>query len=174
MAKGFVGIEVKGFDKVLSKHKRIPKELVSVVDAELGAGANDMENRAVADAPRDQGALVNLISSKREKAMHWVVVSAAEWSAFIEFGTRSKVQVPSELQAVASQFRGVTTGKGAKEMIYAWCKRKGIEEKLWWPIFISIMTKGINPHPFFYKNFYAIQPQVQKNIEAAFKRVING
>lgn len=173
MAKQGVFLELKGIDKVLKKYGRIPKQIEAEADAEFAAAANTMANRAISDAPTDQGALKNQISSVRHGMMNHETVSAAPHSAYIEWGTRTRVQVPPELQKVAAQYKGASSGKNAQEMIYEWCRRNGIERGLWWPIFISIMTKGIHPHPFFFKNFYAIVPDAQKKIAAALKRALN-
>jgi hypothetical protein len=96
MAKGAL-IEVKGLKELKKKFGSIPKNVSEEVDGLMALAANDYVNRAVGDAPVDQGILKNEITYYKEKELTYVVVSGAEWSAFIEFGTQSRVQVPSDL-----------------------------------------------------------------------------
>ena len=93
----------------------------------------------------------------QDKFLEKFLVSRAEWSAFVEFGTRLKVSIPAglEQEAAAAQVKTGGSSGRAKELIFAWCARKGIEQKFWYPIFVQIMTEGISPHPFFFKQLDA-------------------
>lgn len=173
MAQGLT-IQVEGLKQLQKKLGNLPEHLIQEFDAELADTANGVVNRAVEDAPRDQGILIQGISFYREDEMQYVVVSGAEYSAYIEFGTRTRVQVPAELQDYANQFRLQNTGgeSDVKKIIYEWCRRKGIEERYWYPIFIKIMTVGVNPHPFFFPQMRWAQTQLNKNLRQALKRAI--
>jgi len=143
-------ITLTGFKEFEEKLKRMPDILASEVDGECGAAAKEWDELAKLMAPKDVGFLVGGISNYRKEKMWWEVTSKANYSAYMEWGTKSRVSVPADLTAYASQFKG-GGGKGlTKEFIYAWCKRKGIPENAWWPIFISIVTKGVKPQPFFF------------------------
>lgn len=172
MAKGAY-IRVSGLKELQKKIREIPKHLTDGVDAVMGAAANDYANRAIADAPRDQGFLIQQIQFNQKKVMYWEVTSGAEWSAYIEWGTRSRVQVPAELTSYASQFKGGQKGGNPKQKIYDWCKREGIPEEAWYPIFISIMTKGIHPHPFFFIQKAPIEKQLTIDLKDVVKQVLN-
>lgn len=173
MARGAT-IEIKGLDKIIKKFGAIPKNVKEETDGVFAIAANDYVNRAVSDAPVDQGILKNEISSYKEKDLTYVVVSGAEWSAFIEFGTRSRVQVPSDLTAYAAQFKGGgISGKGAKQKIFDWCKRVGIPEEAWWSVFINVMTIGIHPHPFFFKHREEVFKQLLKDLNPALQRALS-
>jgi hypothetical protein len=109
---------------------------------------------------------VNEISSFQEKPLSWALVSGASYSAFVEFGTRSNVVIPAGLEAEAAKFReGSLSSLSAKEAIFNWCARHGIDRKFWYAIFIKIMTAGVHPHPFFFKQLEAERPQLLNRLQ---------
>ncbi len=149
-------VDLVGFDTIGARLATASEAVFKEVDAEIGASVKVMEQGAKRDAPVDQGLLRNEISSFQDKPLVWSLVSQASYSAFVEFGTRSLVQIPPGLEAEAAQFRGSTGGTlGAKEAIFNWCARHGIDRKFWYPIFVKIMVRGIRPHPFFFKQLDA-------------------
>src|SRR5690349_15050485 len=93
-------------DRVIKKFGSIPTTVKKEVDAEMAATANNFVNRAVASAPVDTGFLKNEITFSRLKEMNYEIVSGARYSAFLEFGTITKVKVPAELASYALQFKG--------------------------------------------------------------------
>lgn len=97
------------------------------------------------------------------------VVSPAEYSAYVEWGTKTRVSVPPELQSYAAQFRGGKGAGDAKKMIYAWMDRVGVPKDRQWVVFISIITKGIHPHPF----FFIQKPVVEKQLIGDIKAILN-
>lgn len=173
MAKGAY-VEIKGLKALKKKLIDIPDRVVEEVEPIMYEAANDFANRAIADAPRDQGILIQEISSYQEGKLKFAVVSGAEWSAFIEWGTRSRVQVPADLQAYAAQFKALRLGgKEVKRKIFEWCKRVGIPEEFWYPTFIAIMTKGIHPHPFFFKQREPVYKKLVADLKPALKKALN-
>ncbi len=69
----------------------------------------------------------------------------------MEWGTKTKVKVPADIATYASQFRGGgSSGGNVKLKIFEWMKRVGIPPERQYFVFISIITKGISPHPFFF------------------------
>jgi hypothetical protein len=173
MAKG-VSIQIEGLNEVIKKIGSIPEDLKVLVDAEMGATAATFVDRAVAAAPVDNGILRNGISFTQVGEMDWEIVSSVDYSPFVEFGTRSRVKVPAELSSYAAQFRNVKTGtaQGAKKLIFAWCKRKGIKEEAWEAIYIKIMRSGINPHPFFFPQLPIARAEINKNLKQVVANVL--
>jgi HK97 gp10 family phage protein len=80
-----------------------------------------------------------------------LIFSNAPYSAFVEFGTGSKVKVPPGFEKLASEFKGKGGGSfdDFLDNIRDWCKKKGIDEKLAYPIAVSILRTGIKPQPYF-------------------------
>lgn len=155
-------ITLTGFAEFEAKLQNIPKKLQNELGQVAKFAADTWEQLAKKDAPVDQGRLRNEIKAVKLSNIAAEVVVNSEQAPWIEWGTRSRVRVPAELVAYASQFKGkgsTLKGKGtAKEMIFAWCKRKGIDKKAWYSIYRSIMINGIRPHPF----FFIQRPKVEK------------
>ena len=145
-------VQIQGMDALLNRLNNIPGKVTSAVKAELADGAQAIAGEAKQRAPGDQGFLQLEIGTADIDALHYQVFSGAEYSPFVEFGTLGKVDIPAGLEDYAAQFKNsVEAGSlSFKEAIFAWCQRKGIDQKLWWPIFISIAVNGIEPHPFFF------------------------
>lgn len=172
MAKGY-NIKVAGLRELQKKFKQIPGELASEVDGVLAYGAKEFENRAVTDAPIDQSELRQKISSRRRGLMFYEAVSGAAHSAYVEFGTKTRVQVPNDLISYAAQFKGPTGKTGAREAIYAWCKGQGIDKSAWYFIYLKIMKVGINPHPFFFKQRGPVADAIQQKLKPAVKKALS-
>ena len=69
----------------------------------------------------------------------------------MEFGTGTKVNIPSEFKDIAASFKGKKGNyKEGLASIKLWCKQKGIDEKFAWVIFAKILGAGVNPQPFLY------------------------
>lgn len=145
MANG-VTIEIQGLDKLQKQLGKFPVALENEVDAELAAASNHFVNLAVASATKsvDTGFLRNGISFKREGKMHYEVVSAAGYSAYVEWGTITFVKVPAELSAYAMQFKG-----------------KGIRK-----------TGGMLPSAFFFVQMPIIEKELNVNLNKAVARVL--
>lgn len=137
-----------------------------LADEVIGFAGGTWEQKAKQAAPKDQGRLVNEIRSvKRAQLKHEVVVNS-EQAPWMEWGTKRRVRVPSDLTAYAATFKGkYTKGKvSAKKAIFEWCKRKGIDKKAWYSIYRSIMVNGVKPHPFFFIQRPAVQKQLLQDL----------
>lgn len=192
MAKG-VTIQVTGLKELQRKYGKIPKEVSKMVDGELYAAANDHANLAATEAPNDQSQLRQGIGAKRVKLMQSETYSSAPHSAFIEFGTKRKTEIPSDLTAYAANFRGKKGGggQGFYDAILAWVKRKGIgatrtksgkvsrskssqaaQESAAFAIYLSILKNGIKAQPFFFKHRAKVKADLLKKIEAKNKQIL--
>lgn len=145
-------------DKLTTFAQKFPDALNQIA----GNAADEWAKAADRSAPRDQGRLGPHISSVNVTSGVWEVVSPEQYSPYMEWGTKSKASVPPELASYASQFLGGGSGGGAsaKQLIYEWVLRKGLDKKAQWPIFISIMKNGVRPHPFFFIHMARIQKQL--------------
>lgn len=158
-----MSIKLEGFDELKRKLNGLPERVTTQAMAILYDSALELEQRAKRAAPKDQGYLAGRISSSLgENSAE--IASPVDYSPFVEWGTKSKVNVPAELSGYASQFRG---GKGgnAKEFIYAWCKRKGIDPKHWFLVYRSIMANGIRPQPYFFIQMDVVKPKMLKRLD---------
>lgn len=159
--------KIEGLTQLQNKLKNLPKKLEDEINEELKASSLTIEAGQKSAAPKDVGFLVNGISSQKTGKLEYENVSAATYSAWQEFGTRDNRRIPPGLEDFAAQYMGQKNASalGAKEAIYAWCRRKGIEVIYWYPIFIKIMVKGSKPHPFFFGPYLAEKPKLIARIK---------
>lgn len=158
-------ITLTGFKEFEAKLKAMSAILKSEIDGETEAAGKFWATRAKQDAPVDIGFLKGQITSRKVRDMESEVTSAANYSAYLEWGTKTRVQVPADLQPYAEQFRGGRPGAGnAKKMIYAWMERVGIPKEFQWIVFFSIIIKGIHPHPYFFIQRPIVQALLDKNV----------
>lgn len=189
-------IQLKGIERLLDRIQKAPMKIKLEISRELLAGAEDIVRNAIRDAPVDEGGLRRGISLEKKDDLNFKVVSAAEYSPFVEWGTRKKVSVPAELSSYAQTFKGAKgsgTRAEALKAITGWVRRKGIrfdssktfksgkkkgqKKKLTIAetaliIFYSIMVNGVKPQPYFFKNYFEQAPIIVKRIEAVLNRVI--
>jgi len=170
MAREF-NIYIEGFDKVQQRFRDMPRRLRSEINAELVDGVQEIVQRAKQNAPADQGLLRNSISYYKEGQLDYAVVVGVDYAEFVEFGTRNKRRVPPELEKIASVHRNTGTPGNAWNAISEWCRRKGIDPKLWYPIYRSVMAKGIDPHPFFFPAIESVRPKLVNNLKSIAKRL---
>lgn len=163
-------ITLSGFKEFADKCNSLSEDLMQEVDGEVEDAARLWESGAINDAPVDQGFLRQGIAKDKVTDGEWDITSNAEYSAFIEWGTKTRVNVPAELQSYAAAFRGGGSRSGnAKTLIYAWMDRVGVPKQFQFITFISIITKGIHPHPF----FFIQEPIVEQQLLTNVTRIIN-
>lgn len=188
-------MEVEGLAELREKLQNLPKNLETQFDAEMSAAADDFVERAVNDAPRDEGQLIQGISKNKEGVMDYRVVSSAMYSAYVEWGTRRRVEVPSDLKEYAAQFKGTGdgSGEGFFEHILDWVKRKNIRwesaaqyktgkkkgqnkllshEQTAWFIYFHLLYVGMKPHPFFFKQRQPVMDALQQRLKPAIQKAM--
>lgn len=172
--------QIQGMTELLGRLRKAPQKITALVSAELQDGAQSIASEAKQRAPGDQGFLRNLINSVKVDPMNWEVVSPAEYSPFLEFGTGEHVSIPPGLEEYAAQFKGdFSSGTysigGAltfKEAIFAWCARHGIEKELWYAIYVSIAIHGIHAQPFFFPAAQRLTPIIIDRVNKALAKAI--
>ena len=162
-------IDLKSFRDYADKLKQGSEMLHVLADAEASASSQIIARDARQRAPVNDGALRASIQPSGSDGSY-AVNASANYAAYVEFGTRARVSVPADLQDYAHQFMGKGEGGNAKEMIYRWCKSKGIPQEAWYHIFLAIMFKGIKPQPFL---FPAVDEETPKFYERLKKMLEN-
>lgn len=189
-------VEIQGLDKLLNKLDRAPDAMRNEVGRELKDGADIIVRNAKRKAPKDEGQLSQGISRVDVKKLEYEVVSAAGYSAYMEFGTKSRFSAPAELLQFASQFKRKGPKIGFQDflmIIKDWVKRKGIAGRfsvktrrrvgsksqqeaedagLAFVIAISILKYGVHPHPFFFQPFFDERGKIVKRVETVIKDII--
>lgn len=182
--KGFT-VNIKGFQEVKEDLKNIPKLVESEVQKRLNEFGLKTVNDAKRLAPVDEGHLRNSISFVKQKLKVNIVV-AANYAAYVEFGTRKfaasyVASLPQDWQKFAAKFKGAAGGGNFEDFVMRimdWVKRKGIsgtysvktkkrtkasgtgqdfeDAEVAYGIALSIIRKGTRPHPFLF-------PAIEKN-----------
>lgn len=128
--------------------KNLEGDVADYVRAEIEDSILAIETDAANDVPVDTGTLKNSIQSTPIKATKNEITGGvevgAEYSPYVEFGTGTRVKVPSELSAFASQYKG----DGIKEV-------------------------NLPARPFFYPAVYKQRQELPKNIERTLIKLFN-
>ena len=164
---------VKGIRETISKLQQASKDIEKQINAEIEATVIQIEGDAKKLAPKNFGKLAQSISHAKVKNLTWKVTVNEVYGAYMEFGTGTKVKVPTEFVEMAKQFQGKGRGtwKDALEAIKVWCKSKGIDEKAAYPILAKILGAGVNPQPFLYPAYKKGEKDLILNLEKLLKSV---
>lgn len=165
-------IEIKGLDEAFRKLDLSSKKYEAVLNQNLGEAVVNIDREAKRRIPR--GATNQLAVSNRwekEGNLRFSVFNTAYYAPYVEFGTRSKTQVPAGLSAYAAQFKGKGRGdfNDFLKAIKLWCRRKGIDEKAAWPIAISILNEGTAPQPFLFPSYENERPKLIERLKQDLK-----
>lgn len=145
----------------------------------------DWSQRAQHSVPVNYGSLKKGISSKMTGEMTGEVISASNYSRFVEWGTRKRKRVPAEFSAYESSLQYSKTGDyyDFLNSILDWVKKKGIGRTynvktrrkdrqskdeflaIAQAIANSIMRHGIYPHPFFFIHKEPIKKELFDKLE---------
>ena len=180
-------ITLSGFKEFQGKLQRLPKQLMEEVDGEVQYAAETWAGLAKRAAPKDVGFLAGQIDAKAVSVGNWEVVSNAEYSAYVEWGTKSRAKVPADLQGYASQFKGKGRGDyyDFLKSILEWVERKGIASRFSVrtkkklkatkadndrilaaaeAIAFAILRHGVKPHPYFFIQIPIVEKQLYAGV----------
>ena len=187
-------VKVTGLAGLKAEFASMAKELPDIVSGELETMSQEWVKLAKTDAPADQGALRGSITYYPAGPMKYEIVAQKFYAPFMEFGTKGKYQPIPGTEAIAAEFKGYKGGDFMEllRMIVRWVKRKGItgtysvktrkrsgnkinqfaeDYSAAWPIAMSILKNGVNPHPFFFKQMHIVWPQMVRNVESRIAQV---
>jgi hypothetical protein len=99
-------VTILGFKEFKAKLATLPQDIREEADGFVEDAALNWAERAKLDAPVDSGFLQKHISAKPVMQMEWEVDSSMFYSPYVEWGTGTRVSVPSELTTYALQFKG--------------------------------------------------------------------
>jgi hypothetical protein len=121
------------------------------------------------------------------------IVAQKFYAPFMEFGTKGKYTPIPGTEEIAAQFKGYKGGDfmNLLRMIVRWVRRKGLtgtysvktqrrkgskinqfaeDYSAAWPIALSILKNGINPHPYFFKQGDVVWPQMISRMQKALQK----
>lgn len=183
-----VTVSISGMSELKSLFNNLPREKHERIMEKIEDTASKIENKQKDKVPRNYGAILQSISSKRASKNTVEIVAQKDYAPYVEFGTKKKVKVPQELQEVAKQFMG--KGKGdaekARRAILEWVRIKGIRfdsaatyksgkkkgqnkkltaEQTGYIIFHFIMLNGIKPQPFFFPPYFEERAKLIEDVK---------
>lgn len=166
-------MRIKGLDKLFRDIDRFERDAELITKRTIEEIVDMMITDAKAKAPRDLGRLIDSID-RENKDNGWTIVFfvGEVYGAFQEFGTLGRVNVPTELASVASEFKGYKSGDFSEflKSIEEWCGRKGIDSSAAYPIAVSILRKGLDPQPYFYPAYVANKDKIIPLLESKFSK----
>jgi hypothetical protein len=166
-----VKVNLVGFNQLQRSVQKLPRIVQKEVGAEIQLAAEDFRNKAIGFAPVDRRFLANQITVKPISEMRAEVVSGSKYSAPMEFGTKSKFRPIPGIDA--SEFKGLPSGGTWQQFINnlkGWAKRKGIDQSLVYVIARNIYLKGVEPHPYFFRNISTVRRELIKKIRNILKQ----
>ena len=181
-------VKVTGLAGLKAEFATLSSDLPKIVSSELQSMSQEWVLLAKKDAPADQATLKGGISFSQRDKLVYDIFSNAFYSPFMEFGTKGKYQPIPGTEKIAAEFKGYKGGDFMELLrnIVRWVKRKGItgtysvktrkrtgskinqiaeDYSAAWPIAMSILKNGVNPHPFFFKQMHIVWPQMVRNVE---------
>jgi hypothetical protein len=109
-------VKLSGFKEFEAKLATLDRVLFEEIDGECEFAAEEWKELAkLATNPNiDTGRLHQSITAYRVSQMNYEVVSPMEYSAYLEWGTGTKVSVPADLIKYAIQFKGFKSVIGSR------------------------------------------------------------
>jgi HK97 gp10 family phage protein len=169
-------MEVKGISQVVAQLRKYGKEVEEEIGAITQRVASEIELDAKNIAPTNFGSLGQSIISVEKSKTVWEISAGglkAPYAPFVEFGTGTLVNVPTEWTEIAAQFKGKKIGlqdgdflKSIKE----WCKFKGIEEKYAFAIMLKLLRVGQRPQPYMYPSYVKGRKSYLLKLKTLLKR----
>lgn len=188
MAKG-VTFDIQGLKGIQKKIKNLPNQLRKEVGGEINASVREINSKQLRAIPIDEGGLKQQTGFRKVDELEYELFSGKHYAPFMEFGTKSRTRVPPELREFASQFnlKGPQIGFDAfLKIITDWVHRKGIagrfsvktrrrlgskttqeaeDRATAYPIALSILRKGVHPHPFFFDPVFKERAELIKRVK---------
>lgn len=164
-------VNKKDLTRVLNKLESASKEIRVKGEIELERSARKIEAQAKRNAPTGASNRLKTSIDVRGSKLEREVYTDVKYAPYMEFGTKSKVEIPPGLEGYAMQFKGKKGGsyEDLEKNIKLWAKRKRIPEEAVYPIIKSILHKGTKAQPFLFPAFFAEQPQLLKRLKGVFR-----
>lgn len=176
MAVGFGQVHLVRINELLKDIDSTNESILMEISFEMEATAVDIVRLAKQAVSKDMGVLARGITYKKVSAFNFTIISAAQYSAFEEFGTSgisgSSVSVPAGFESTAAEFKGVkidTGGLSLAEAITLWGNRQNMERADIHGVYLKILHRGRNPHPFLIPAFL----QETRKLEQRLRTLLN-
>ena len=102
-------INVFGIDKLIGELKNYSEKVYTNIDNAMQESARNVQRQAIMDAPSDMSTLRRSIEVKPIKEGTWSgyeIFSLLPYAPYVEFGTGTRVTIPTGYEEYAMQFKG--------------------------------------------------------------------
>lgn len=189
-------VTITGLPELLNKFKALGTDGERMASAIVNATADNIVKTAKQLAPADLGGIRQGIVKEAVTQFKVKIAATAPESAFQEFGTGGKVDVPADMQETASQFKGGGSGDFAAFVLAltGWVKRHGInpignytvatrsrigkankadlDEETAYAIARGILAHGLAPQPFLYPAFVQESAKLLPTLHTGFQELL--
>lgn len=177
MSVNFITIHASKINEFLRDIDAQEEDLIRELSYEMEATCIDIVRIAKQRVSKELGVLARSIGYVRKSTLNFSIVVGAQYAAFEEFGTSgisgSSVSVPAGFEEVAARFRGVkidTGGLRLSDAIELWGARKGMERADIHGVYLKILHKGRNPHPFLIPAFVSETRKLEERLSTLLKK----
>jgi hypothetical protein len=168
-----IKIKVTGLDNAVKALQGASSERKRRVADEIRRSALRIQGDARRNAPVNMGRLrsdVQIAFDVSADNIDAKVYNTVEYAPFVEFGTKSHVDVPEELSVYAQQFRG----KGGSfddllDSIERWAHLKGLPPKSAYPIARKIAREGRRAQPYLFPAVENERPNLERRLKEAMR-----
>lgn len=192
-----MSVQIIGMDKLLAKFVELGTEGVRMASAVVNVTADNIVVEAKQLAPVDLGTIRQNIGkdvTNQNNIITANIFANAPESAFQEFGTGGRVDVPEEMAEVAAQFQGIKGGSMAAFILALteWVRRHGLtgvysvkthrknsnlsnandDVQAAWAIARAILRDGLRPRPFLYPAFVNGRAKLLPALEKAYVEML--
>ena len=166
-----VKADIKSIQKTLKALDSLGEKVRKSAEREIERSARNIERKAKTNAPSGVSNRLKTSIDVRGSGLSREVYTDVRYAPYVEFGTKSKVEIPPGLEGYAMQFKGKKGGsyEDLEKNIKRWAHLKGIPEEAVYPIIKSILHKGTKAQPFLFPAFFAEQPQLLKRLKGVFR-----
>jgi hypothetical protein len=102
-------MNVFGIDKLIGELKNYSEKVYTNIDNAMQESARNVQKQAIMDAPSDMSTLRRSIEVKPIKEETWSgyeIFSLLPYAPYVEFGTGTRVTIPTGYEEYAMQFKG--------------------------------------------------------------------
>ena len=182
-------LDISGVKQIEQAIKKMDKAATEGLMKEMDASALNIQKAAKRRAPGFDGKLrQSLMISIGNRGLSRTVVSTVKYAPYVEFGTRSKVQIPPGYEGFAAQFkgRGGGTFRELFDSMVRWVKKKNLAQITnsytgrkstkkadvnYLAMYIAwlIIRHGVRPQPFLIPSYEEEKPKLIKRLKNLFK-----
>lgn len=172
---------VTGVPELIAKLNDLGVQGARMASAIVNANADLIVADAKQNAPADLGKIRQGIVKEQIDQFRVMIAATAPESAFQEFGTGGRVEVPEAMADIANEFQGQSGGAMADFILalVGWIGRHGISgtknetpEQIAWAMARAILRDGLRPQPFLYPAFVAQSQKLVPMLETALKELL--